>query len=313
MCLSPLHRSFVKEMRMDRLEVSSEMEQGTQQYLEVAKTGLEAAHKLGLLKTIFSWLPSRKPEHPVQDVRMVDYGEEALKALRENAVDTLGGLTLTVEEAAHILEPGFALDDLDKVNSTWQKHWTQGASRVGIDDGGRRTWWARLLAGEIQQPDTYSLRTLAVMDILSTKEAKLFARLCDYIWNPQTPVVILPSDKSVLWKPDFAEGTLLQSINLAIFDGIAGFEWIDKSTEDEIVRRSGSYLLMALNNDSYLVRSDSKPVRLRCGALHLTDIGQEMYRLTSPNYPDSYRDEIVEEWRQSYTVSHIPGPVVRNL
>ena len=295
---------------MDRLGVS-EMEQETQQYLDVAKNSLEAAHKSGLLKTIFSWLPSRKPEQPAQPIPIVDYREEALKALQENAVETLGGLALTAAEAAQILEPGFALDDLDKVNSTWQKHWTQGASRVGIDDPDRRTWWARLLAGEIQQPETYSLRTLAVMDILSTKEAKLFARLCDYVWNPQIPVVILPSDKSALWKPDFAEGTLLQSINLAMFNAVGGFNWgtIDENGRDKA--RSDS-ALMTFNNNSYLVGSKSKSLKLRCGALHLTDIGQEMYRLISPNYPESYRDEIVEEWRQSYIV--IPmGPVARNL
>ena len=27
-----------------------------------------------------------------------------------------------------------------------------------------------------------------------------------------------------------------------------------------------------------------------------------MYRLTTPNYSQSYRDETLEEWRQSYTV-----------
>ena len=278
------------------------MECDPQQYLGVARTGLDVAHRSGLLKKMFSWLPSGQPEHPVQPV---DYREEALKALQENAVETLVGLALTVEEAAQILEPGFALDGLGKVNSTWQRHWVEGASKVGIDDEDRRTWWARLLAGEIQQPETYSLRTLAVMDTLSTKEAKLFTKLCDYVWNPRGPVLILPPDKSPLWKPDFSEGTLLQSIGLAMFNGAADFTWgtVDESTEDKIARQSPSYLPMPFGNDSYLIQvSESKPVRLRCGKLHLTDIGQEMYRLTTPNYPQAYRDEIVEEWRQSYTV-----------
>ena len=292
--------------------MSKEMEQEAQQYLEVARTGLNVAHKSGLLKTMFSWLPSREAEHPVQPV---DYRKEALTALRENAVETFAGLALTVGEAAQILEPGFALDDLDRVNSTWQRHWTGGASKVGIDDQERRTWWARLLAGEIQQPETYSLRTLAVMDTLSTKEAKLFTKLCDYVWNSHNPVLILPLDESALWKPNFSEGTLLQSISLALFNAVGGFTWgtIDESAEDKIVRQSPSYLLMTFKNDTYLIEaSESKPVRLRCGKLHLTDIGQEMYRLTTPNYPPSYRDEIVEEWRRSYKVQHVPVTVSRN-
>ena len=282
------------------------MEQEAQQYLEVARTGLDVAHKSGLLKKVLSWVPSRQPEHLVQPA---DYREEALRALRENAVETLGGLALTVGEAAQILEPGFALDDLDMVSSTWQRHWTEGASKVGIDDQDRRTWWARLLAGEIQQPETYSLRTLAVMDTLSTKEAKLFTRLCDYVWNPHKPVLILPPDKSALWKPDFSEGTLLQSITLAMFNGVGSYSWgtIAESTEDKIAQQSPSYFLMTFKNDSYVVEgSESKPVKLRCGKLLFTDIGQQMFRLATPNYPQSYRDEIVEEWRESYTVQHFP-------
>ena len=194
-----------------------------QQYLDVARTGLDVAQKSGLLKKICSLLPSRKSEQPEQPIPSVDYREEALKALRENAVETFAGLALTVGEAAQMLEPEFALDDLDKVNSTWQSHWTDGASKVGNDDNERRTWWARLLAGEIQQPETYSLRTLAVMDTLSTGEAKLFTKLCDYVWNPQDPLLILPPDESALWKPNFSDRALLESASLALTQEVGQF------------------------------------------------------------------------------------------
>ena len=290
---------------MDLLEVSKQMEQEAQQYLAVARTGLDVAHKFGLLKNMFSWLRFRQQVQPVQQV---DYREDALNALREKAVETYAGLNLTVGEAARILEPGFALDDLDKVNSTWQRHWTEGASKVGIDDEERRTWWARLLAGEIQQPETYSLRTLAVMDTLSTKEAKLFKKLCDYVWNPDNPVLMLPPDKSALWKPDFSQATMLQSISLAMFSGVADYNWgtSDEGAEDKIARQLPMRLIMTFKSDRYLIESsENKPMRLRCGKLYFTEIGQEMYRLTMPNYPQSYRDEMVDEWRQSYTVQQI--------
>ena len=91
--------------------------------------------------------------------------------------------------------------------------------------GKRRTWWARLVAGEIQQPGTFSLRTMAVMDTLSTKEARLFTRLCGYVWNPSNPVLMLPPDDSPLWKPDFDEAAILESIGLVKFDFLGGFTW----------------------------------------------------------------------------------------
>ena len=272
------------------------------QVIDVARQSFDMAERTGLLKRIFSWFNNRQPDDAAQPV---DYREEALTALRENAVEKFATVTLTAEQAAQILQPDFSLDDLDldKVNSTWQRHWTEGASKVGIDDEERRTWWARLLAGEIQHPETYSLRTLAVMDTLSTKEARLFTKLSDYIWKSRIPVLILPRDTSGFWKPDFDEATLLESAGLAKFDSIGEFTW---GTTDEDVARGLLRLPMIFGNDAYYVQNpESKPIKLPCGKLFLTDIGRAVYTLTTPNHQQSYRDEILTHWRQTYTVQQL--------
>ena len=281
------------------------MDPDTQQALEVAKKTLDVADKSGLLKRVVSWFSPRQQEGPVKSV---DYREQALLALQENAVDTLAGLSFTVGQATQILEPDFSLDDLDKVNSTWQKHWTEGASNVGIDDEERRTWWANLLAGEIKQPETYSLRTLAVMDTLSSKEARLFKKLCEYVWNPQDPVLILPPETSALWKPNFSEETLLESASLAKFSSAGNFTWgtIDKGTDGKVDKPSLFTVIITFGQHAYAIESpEKKPVRLRCGKLFLTDVGREIYRLTTPTHPQIYHDEIVQEWQQSYTVRQL--------
>ena len=287
--------------------VSKEMEQETQGILESARTGLELANKSGLLNKVVSLITFRQSEKPVHPV---DYHEVALKALQENAVETFRGLELTVDEAVRILQPSFSLDDLDKVNSTWQRHWTEGAARVGLEEQERRTWWARLLAGEIQQPETYSLRTLAVMDTLSTKEARLFTRLCDYVWNIGHPVLILPPHESDLWKPDFLEATTVESIGLAKFNSLTGFHVSAEEHSEDNVQQLPPSLTVAFNDDLYFIQDSY--VKLRCGTLLLTDVGKEMFSLTTPNHPQSYRDEIVSEWRKSYTVQHVRRTVARN-
>ena len=280
------------------------MDPDTQQALEVvAKRTFDVAEKSGLLKKIGSWL-NRQQELPQQSS---DYREEALLALQENAVETLAGLSLTVSEARQILEPDFSLDDLDMVNSTWQKHWTEGASNVGIDDEERRTWWANLLAGEIKQPETYSLRTLAVMDVLSIKEAKLFTKVCEYVWNAQNALLILPPDNSSFWTPDFSDRALLESAGLAKFDPLVGFSYT--TTEDvtgiEGVRRR-QRLSMTFGRQTHIILGrHGEQVKLRCGPLALTDVGEEMYSLTTPTHPQIYHDEIVQEWQLSYAVQRV--------
>lgn len=279
------------------------MDPEAQQYLDAAKTGIDIAHKTGILRRFFGLFQSHQSiEQPDQQL---DYREEALAALRDNAVETLAGLELTTQEALQILGPDFSLGDLDKVNSTWQRHWTSGASRIGIDDEERRTWWARLVAGEIQQPGTFSLRTLAAMDTLSTREARLFTRLCAYVWNPSDPVLILPTDDSLLWKPNFDESSILESIGLVKFDSLAGFNWgIVEETAKELMSQGRSFpTVMQINEEVYFVmNTPDKLVQLRCGNLTLADVGKEMYRLTKPDYSQPYRDEILAEWQQVYSV-----------
>ena len=277
------------------------MEQDSQQYLDAAKTGVELAHKTGVLNRLFGLFGSRRSiEQPEQEL---DYRERALAALQENAVETLATLKLTMQEALKILGPGFSFDDLDRVNPTWQRHWVSAASKVGVEDEDRHTWWGRLVAGEIEKPGTFSLRTLAVMDTLSTVEAQLFTRLCSYVWNPTNPCVIVPTDESRNWKPDFLEGTTLENAGLAKFNSLTGFT----------ITQANATGTMIFHNSTFTISDTTgKSPKLRCGPLLLTEVGKEMFRLTTPDFPQSYCDEIVAEWRETYTVQKVVVDTVKN-
>ena len=282
------------------------------QYLEGAKSGVHLAQGTGLLKRLLSLVHSRRSQ--VQPAGQVDYRESAIQALRENAVETLENLELTASEASQILEPGFKLEDLDKVNSTWQRHWTGGTSKVGIDDGERRTWWARLLAGEMQLPGTFSLRTLAVMDTLSKREGELFTQVCQYIWSwPRqpsvalvdpalaslNPMLILPREESSLWRPSLEDSAILGNAGLVTL--VANDVFLRTSVDDS----EDESILLTFDSDTFLVNVPIGSVGLRCGNLLLTDAGKEIYRLTTPDYSQSYRDEIVAEWGQRYKVLRV--------
>ena len=296
------------------------MDHNTQQYLDMARAGLDVAQKTGVLNRIFGLLQLRQPSEPSQPIEQpdpqIDFRERALKALQENAVETLASLELTIHEAIHILGPEFSFEDLNKVNSTWQRHWMSGASNVGVEDEDRHAWWGRLVAGEIQQPGTFSLRTLAVMDTLSTEEAQLFTKLCSYAWNPSDPVLILPSAESSLWNPDFSQSAILESIGLVKFDTSIGFQWGMVGDVEEDMERQRRPFPTGMQIDQkffFVMNSTEKLVQLRCGHLMLTDIGKEMYRLTSPEHSQLYLDEMLAEWRNSYEVLEVPRGAMEDL
>ena len=278
------------------------MEQNPEKLLELAGEVWDAKRKFGLIGRTASRIYSRKVKS--QPLKAIDYRQEVVKAALENAVDKIASQELTVEQAFQIVGRVVTFDDLEKLNSTWQGHWSEGASKVGLDDDERRTWWARLLAGEIQQPGTFSLRTMAVMDTLSTDEARLFTKLCGYVWainDDRHLTLILPLEKSNLWNPDLSQITLLVNCGLVMYLATGA------SLTSSEIRQSPSQLRLRIDKYIYAVEIPSqKSVRLRRGSLQLTPVGEEIYRLTRPSYPKQYRDEIASEWRQSYTVHELP-------
>ncbi len=234
-----------------------------------------------------------------------DHREVGLEVLRDNAMQTLANLELTVSQALAILGPDFELRDLEPVDSTWQHHWQSGAGRVGADDEERRTWWARLLAGEIQQPGTFSLRTLSVMNTLSRGEAQLFTEVCSYVWlADETPLLILPSalthgltdmgaerlSYSGLVKHHPGNRRVITNARTISIEGID--EELPPAT---LLYFHGKPCLIAAHDSGGTVTID-------CGPMTLTDTGEEMFRLTDPAYPASYHNELLTLWEQSHNV-----------
>ena len=50
----------------------------------------------------------------------------------------------------------------------------------GMEDPYLQELWGKVLAGEIQQPGSYSLRTLDVLSAMTQKEAELFVEACKW-------------------------------------------------------------------------------------------------------------------------------------
>ena len=250
----------------------------------------KAADAPGLFGRLFRTWFNKPPGEP-------DWRGEAVQALRENALEIFANIPLTVEQAIWVLGPNFDWDNLVEPNQTWSNHWLSATAKVGADDQERRTWWARLLAGEIQQPGTYSLRTITVMDVLSPSEAQLFSRLCGYVWVgvARPHPLILPQESSTLWRPNVSESLTLQAAGLLVrqAQGYAG-----------VVKVGTRY---RLDQGSTRVEiSANRNGRFRAGPLLLTEAGEQVWGLVDAHFQQDYLDEMLEEWRTHGDVSVHP-------
>ena len=248
--------------------------------LNAARTTAQIVEQTGLRGLLTGWLARRREKER-------NYEAEALELLRDNALDTLRTLDLTTEQLLRILGPGFQLSDLYEPDPTWSKHWLAGVSKVAADDSDRQEWWARLLAGELEQPGTYSLRAMSVMDVLSGEEAELFTRVASYVWRigANEQVVITPPEGSSLWIPSLNDTLTLQETGLASVSDIGLVRSLHIGQRFPMKYREMEFVLEA-----------KKEERLRESTLALTQAGQKIFALTTPKEVPGYVAEIIAEW-----------------
>ena len=83
------------------------------------------------------------------------------------------------------------------VNQTWLSNFFESAGHVEEDD--LQKIWGKLLAGEIKQPNSYSLRTLHILKNMSKKEALLFKETCKLVMR-YNALYFIPSREDIVKK-----------------------------------------------------------------------------------------------------------------
>lgn len=69
--------------------------------------------------------------------------------------------------------------DSGKMDEGWFSYFSKYA--MGVTNEEMKKGWAKILAGEIRRPDSFSLRTLNLMSMLSRKEAEVIRKIAQYV------------------------------------------------------------------------------------------------------------------------------------
>jgi hypothetical protein len=151
----------------------------------------------------------------------------ALMRLRKRETRRQNNIESITEKAILALPPPDQISS-GRVNDDWTSRFFGECQ--DISDEQMQQLWARILAGEVAQPGTFSPRTLSVVRDLTTADANLFASLCSFIWtlsgwdNKSTPIIHdfdAPSAaKAELYYPSLMH---LSSIGLIEFNSVTPF------------------------------------------------------------------------------------------
>lgn len=151
-----------------------------------------------------------------------------------------------------------------------------------IGDSEMQILWSKILAGEIDHPGKFSLRTLSLVKTFTKEDAHLFTEYCSFVWSDPTAHIYTKETDLYLESKGIAMLAVehLESIGLIHTDPFINISI--KEGESEIVKYlDRSYLITRVHDGAGI------PVR------PLTKIGLELSTISGSNPDYDYVDRLI--------------------
>ena len=163
----------------------------------------------------------------------------------------------------------------EPINNDFLTQFINGAGEISDQD--MQQMWAKLLAGEIKQPQSFSLRTLSKLKTMTTNEAKLFERIVPYIIGNE---YIVRNEE------------LLGNFNVTYIDllclqdcGIVSLEGATKNYHDGAnILYNNLISILKYKKDSAGLNNP----KLSVGVYVLTNFGKEINRLVNKSFDNKF-------------------------
>jgi hypothetical protein len=181
------------------------------------------------------------------------------------------------------------------VDEDWVVQFFEHAQDVSNDK--MQSLWARLLAGEVAQPGSFSLRTLSVIKMLRPADAHLFTTFCRFVWKDPNGLIPLLSGPSAKIAEDqgltMVALLLLGQIGLIEYDKLTGFSL----KGDANSAKSGLVVPLHYYGRPHVLRLPTGQAEFEIGGALLSDVGRELAPIAGSTPDESYLKAIVEYWR----------------
>lgn len=169
---------------------------------------------------------------------LVEGGADVTSALVAEKIQKEVNVAKAALYAEEVLEKG-AAPPAEEPSSTWLARWRQSVEVVQDDE--LHELWGRILAGELQAPGSFSLRTLELVRNLSKEEAELISRAAvyrvhDFMYRPT-------DDDGFFQRKGLSFGDLLELQELGILSGVEALGITKTFTPDSDGRLCRDYVL----------------------------------------------------------------------
>jgi hypothetical protein len=161
-----------------------------------------------------------------------------------------------------------------------------------ISDGDMQRLWARVLAGEANNPGKYSKRTVSLLSSLDKSDAELFTRLCSFGWLFGGVIPLIYDASAEIYSKaglTFVGLTHLNDIGLVRYESVAGFQSTGLK-EKALLFYYGTPVMIQFP------KPDGNNLDL--GHMLLSKAGQELAPLCGSRAQEGFLDYVLERWRK---------------
>lgn len=242
--------------------------------LERAKFEAEIEGRDGHLTATQNRISSIAREHP-------ELADRARLRLLNREIEGQINVEEIAEQAALILPPTVSSEP---IGTDWRRKFFQKAENVCEPD--MQVLWGKVLAGEISQPGSFSLRTLETMTQLSRREAELFRLICGLAMDDGS--VALPGfDINTALKPfGFGYDEILQLRDAGLLlHGDSIHKTFPLPAPDI---QAAAHKVVLRNNEIFIELSGPVLATFQLPSLIFTQSGRELRRLIENKPNDTY-------------------------
>ena len=177
----------------------------------------------------------------------------------------------------------------EKVDDDWLANYFDKVKTVSNEDVQKH--WADLLAKEVNQPGSFSKRTVNTLHTLDQKDAMLFENICRYAWEFDNFIPIIFDAKEEIYNRNNIEFDSLKHLEMI---GLIHF-----SATGTFSRSWSRGFLLTVQYRGKPLHLDFRKYKmpeLDLGKVSFTQIGKELFTLTTAPPIDDFYDYVSTRW-----------------
>lgn len=181
------------------------------------------------------------------------------------------------------------------IEDDWLYSWRDYAGRVSSSE--LQDLWGRILAGEVKQPGSYSMRTLEFLKGLSKAEAELISKAARFVIGQR----IYRNKEKFLEKEGLVFSHLLFLQDIGVLSGV---EAVGLNTTYKSREADKFFLPLVGSNRIMLLEHEDQAKTVKAEVYLLTQVGIEVLKLASFQVDEEYLESVAKDYvKQGFKVS----------